>query len=158
MAALVTAISSRPQSESTARNPVRTEPESATSIVSARAFGGRPMRRAVAWAVRLLISATATRAPSRANARAIAWPMPRPAPVTRATFPFSLMTASRSETLIPLGFLFPRRRPEGYPLRWEKLRPRMWAAITLRMAWTVPPPMVNMRTSRAMRSSGSSRE
>ena len=38
------------------------------------------------------------------------------------------------------------------------LRSRMRDATTVRRIWAVPPPMVNMRASRAMRSSGRLRE
>ena len=38
------------------------------------------------------------------------------------------------------------------------LRPRMRDATTVRRIWTVPPPMVNIRASRTMRSSGRLRE
>src|SRR5438128_276704 len=89
-AALVTATSIRPQARSIASKPSRTEAESATSIWSASAFA-RPIRRAAACAVVGSMSATATLAPSRAKASAMAWPIPRPAPVTSATWPLSFI-------------------------------------------------------------------
>src|SRR5216683_2167556 len=44
----------------------------------------------VAFAARRSMSATTTAAPSFANSRALAWPMPEPAPVIRQTLPWSL--------------------------------------------------------------------
>src|SRR5579859_6385924 len=40
------------------------------------------------------MSATTTKAPSFANRRALAWPMPEPAPVIKQTLPLSLAMAS----------------------------------------------------------------
>ena len=44
-----------------------------------------------------VLPVTATLAPSLANANAIPWPTPCPAPVTSATFPSSNMIFSRNE-------------------------------------------------------------
>ncbi len=96
MAALVTAMSMRPHFLSRARKPAATEAESATSIVIASARCG-PIRLAVAATVFGSMSATATRAPSRAKASAMLRPIPRPAPVTSATVFFSRIHFSRRE-------------------------------------------------------------
>jgi hypothetical protein len=83
---------------------------------------GRDRDRAIAGEMRALISAIATRAPSRANRIAVARPIPVPAPVISATFPSRRGIGSSylfSRVRLGLSTLAPLSRL-GYPGLTEK--------------------------------------
>src|SRR6267378_4749147 len=80
MPALLTSTSIRPKAETAAAMPDSTSASSVTSM--ARAMTSSP---AAARAAAKLRSAITTLAPAPAKIRAISWPMPLAAPVTRAT-------------------------------------------------------------------------
>src|SRR5262245_24555576 len=106
--ALFTRMSSRPKRVWTSSNILRIAPSFATSA----AIGTeRPlpssMRRTVSSAIAPSISLTTTVAPPRASCRAVARPIPEPAPVTSATCP-SIFIALLS---------WPRRRAPSQPTR-----------------------------------------
>src|ERR1700756_1349068 len=86
MPALLTSTSIRPKAETAAATPDSTSASLVTSM--ARAMTRSPewsSSSAAARAATKLRSAIATRAPAAAKVRAISWPMPLAAPVTRAT-------------------------------------------------------------------------
>lgn len=96
MPALFTSTSSGPNSASVRASAARTESWRVTSACSASTRApstSAAIAAAIAAAVRCACStstsSSATHAPSRANACAIAAPMPRAAPVTAATLPAS---------------------------------------------------------------------
>lgn len=85
--ALFTSTSIRPNFF---RNPARAASTSA-GLVTSPTIGSMPLPfAAVSSSVFLWGPTTATRAPSLAKRSAIAWPMPRPPPVTSAVLPSSL--------------------------------------------------------------------
>src|SRR5574341_181857 len=92
MPALFTRTSTRPNRSTVARTRASASGTRRTSPATARAS---PPARAIAPVTARMGSgrrpATATRAPSRANAIAMASPMPEPPPVTRATLPPSFI-------------------------------------------------------------------
>src|SRR5215470_8818571 len=71
---------------------------SVTSVVCAVA--GRPRAAATSSAPSPLMSTTATRAPSRANARQVAAPMPLAPPVTTTTLPANRPVPSAIEIVL----------------------------------------------------------
>src|SRR5580704_11574301 len=83
--ALLTRMSRPPNAESVSATAAA---KSAFLVTSQRmAMALLPMARAAALAASTLMSASATRAPSRANVSAMHLPMPDPAPVTKAVLP-----------------------------------------------------------------------
>ena len=90
--ALFSSTSSRPYLSTAARTIASASALSVTSPLAVAASPPpSPIFAAVSSALDSLRSATTTRAPSRANASADARPIPDPPPVTRATFPSSLI-------------------------------------------------------------------
>src|SRR5438105_903888 len=89
MPALLTTMSSRCQRSTTARTIRSTSAVFVTSAATATASA--PIRAAAASAAGPSTSATATRAPSVASRAAIAYPIPRAAPVTSAVLPMTDM-------------------------------------------------------------------
>src|SRR5665213_5369 len=88
MPALLMTISSPPKVEATSLTTVLMLSRSATSSVHALAVPPAvAMPSATAWVASAEISVTATLAPSAANTRAVARPMPLAAPVTRTVNP-----------------------------------------------------------------------
>src|SRR5262245_20016258 len=85
--ALLCSTSSRPNLSSVARIALCTLDSSVTSVLIA--IAPLPARWAVSSPAAPAISATTTRAPSRAKRTAVARPMPAPAPVMKATLPSS---------------------------------------------------------------------
>lgn len=95
--ALLISTSSRPNASSTARAAARTDASSVTSSVSLSTFGAdAPLRSAAAPRMALSTSSSAPPerapiampdAPARANAMAVAAPMPLLAPVTSTNLP-----------------------------------------------------------------------
>src|SRR5205814_9224351 len=93
---------SRPPNDSTAVSTMRTTlGSSETSTSTATALPSSPATRSASVP---LISATTTEAPSRAIRRAVASPMPLPAPVTIATLP-SRRPIGREYATAPSGQL-----------------------------------------------------
>ncbi len=86
--AAVTSTSRRPKSATVCSTSATTAASCVTSVGTASARPPAALiaaaTSAICWRVR---AASTTAAPSRANASAIARPMPRPAPVTIATWP-----------------------------------------------------------------------
>src|SRR5580765_4780137 len=113
MPALLTSTSSRPSSASVRSTIAWTWASSATSVIEAIA---RPPRSAISRATRSsaspLVPATITAAPSTAKRSAMASPMPRPPPVTIATW-------SRSFTRG--GWVLPAPRIAGLGIETELL-------------------------------------
>src|SRR5438067_507311 len=93
MPALLKATSRRPYVDSAKATIASASFAFDTSAANARP----PISRAVASAASPFTSTQTTFAPSRANSRADAWPMPLPAPVIRATFPLSLMPSPNQQ-------------------------------------------------------------
>jgi nitrate/nitrite transporter NarK len=86
-AALLKAMSRRPNRSTAASSAARTSSLRETSQVTASACPPAcSIRRPVSSTPSAAMSATTTLAPSRANASAVARPMPLVAPVTKATF------------------------------------------------------------------------
>src|SRR4028119_2241900 len=125
MPALLTSMSSRPYRSTVSPTAFSTCVRLVTSTFAANASIPSPTScRAVAAAPSLFTSVKQTRAPSRANRRAIASPIPRPAPVTIATLPSSLPTRPPS---VRAGHAAPRAppgEPAGYRLPDPTPRPR----------------------------------
>jgi hypothetical protein len=86
MPALLTSASSRPNCRSSAVIAVATAALSETSQVSASVASLWPISATARPSSSLSTSSNATRQPSARNFFAVASPMPRAAPVTRATF------------------------------------------------------------------------
>src|SRR5216683_486377 len=95
--ALETITSMPPSSRAQRATPASTWSSRVTSIAMPRPRSSRPAASAPA----AFTSATQTRAPSRANACAMARPIPLAAPVTSATLPESRMESSLARGTIP---------------------------------------------------------
>src|SRR5688572_27196297 len=120
------ATSSRPKRCTVCSTARRTEASSRTSVWTNSA--GAPSRESAAQARRPASSpraATATRAPPRANARAVARPMPEVPPVTNATRP------ERSYVIMTAPFLVKLRgvRAEAAPDEPDRLLGEATAAL-----------------------------
>ena len=93
--------------------------QSASLVTSSRTKAASPplalMSASTAWPSATRMSPMTTRAPSRANRRASAAPIPRAPPLISATFPASLMVAS-----------FERRATAGPPAQPPNRRSRCW--------------------------------
>ena len=90
MPALLTMMSSPPKWAATSFTTEMMSSRLATSRVQALAFPPLAViSSATAWVPSALMSVTATLAPSAANTRAVAWPMPLAAPVTRTVRPLT---------------------------------------------------------------------
>src|SRR5476649_401556 len=93
MPALLTRMSMLPKALMVLATAASTWASSVTSAATPMALS-LPISAAVASAAAWLISAMATFAPARTYSSAISLPMPLAAPVTKATFPVSVMECS----------------------------------------------------------------
>src|SRR6266545_7066718 len=107
MPALLNAMSTRPYRSATPSNKARTDASSLTS----HAQNSPPTSAAAAFPASSAMSTQTSRAPSAANRRTVASPIPLPAPVTTATRPSSLCT--RPSSLI-MGLASPKTDISAY--------------------------------------------